>query len=217
MKRFPFVTAGLAAAVLGPVVVTAPRPRRLTPEGVETIDQAVANCQASGKQGWELVDHATHLVNRKYSHYSAYHWWESPRQAFERSRGQSNQYNTALARVLRALDFQVKTVHAARVRLDRAPWWHVGHTWLQVTIDGDTRDVCASKIENIAGDVEFTPMTPVRPFRGLTYVDTTLGLAPIAVVATWRSWVERRPLPRWLYRRFGESVHLDEAQFLHVP
>lgn len=205
LKRVRLVAVALAAAV-APVVAAAPKPDRLTPDGIETIEDAVAHCRATGTRGWDLVDEATHLVFRKYSYYSAYHWWETPRQSFERSRGQSNQYNTALARVLRALGFTVKTVHAARVRLDRAPWWHVGHTWLHVTIDGDTRDVCASRWENVAGDVEFTPMTPVRPFRGLTYVDTTLGLAPIAVAATWRSWLERKPLPRWLYRRFGEGV-----------
>lgn len=195
-----------AVAVLGPVVAAAPRPQVRRPDGVGTIAEAVEACRASGLGGWELVDHATALVHAKYSHYSCYHWWETPAQSFARSRGQSNQYNTALARVLRALGFHVRTVHAARVRLMRAPWWHSGHTWLRVTVDGRVRDVCASRAENRAGRVLFTPATPVRPFRGLTYVDTTLGLAPITVLSAWRAWLRREPLPRWMYRPFDEPA-----------
>lgn len=204
MKRtWPLVAA--AAAVI-PVIIAAPRDEAIAPDGVSTKAQAVDACRASGRTGWDLVDFATQLVHRKYRFYSSYHWWETPDRSFTASRGQSNQYNTALAHILRELGFHVRTVHAARVRLDRSPWWHTGHTWLQVTVDGYTRDVCASRAENHPGDVRFTPMTPVRPFRGLTYVDTTLGLAPIAVMATWRAWLRREPLPRWMYRPFGEPV-----------
>lgn len=210
MKRLAAALTGLGVVGLVPVLVRAPRNPVNRPEGVETIEDAIEVCRTSGCHGWELVDYATHLVHAKYHQYSCYHWWEAPSQSFERSRGQSNQYNSALARVLRGLGFQVRTVHAARVRLDRSPWWHVGHTWLHVTVDGYTRDVCASRAENTAGDVRFTPMTPVRPFRGLTYVDTTLGLAPIAVLSTWRSWLEQRPLPRWMYRPFGEDLARPE-------
>lgn len=201
---------GAAAVVLGPVVALAPRPQRVAPDGVHTVDEVVAACVASDLHGWELVDFATGLVHRKYSYYSAYHWWESPAQSFSRSRGQSNQYNGVLGRVLRRLGMHVRTVHAARVRLDRTPWWHTGHTWLEVTIDGRTRDVCASRAENRAGSVVFTPVTPVRPFRGLTYVDTTLGLAPIAVVTAWRRLLTGRELPRWIYRPFGQPS-VDET------
>lgn len=205
MKRSLALLVGLAGLV-APVVAAAPRPQRRRPQGVATIEDAVEACRASGLEGWDLVDHATALVHAKYSHYSCYHWWETPRQSFERSRGQSNQYNTALARVLRALGFHVRTVHAARVRLSRAPWWQAGHTWLQVQVDGRVRDVCASREGNRAGAVKFVPVTMVRPFRGLTYVDTTVGLAPIALLTTWRAWLRREPLPRWMYRRFDEAA-----------
>lgn len=197
----------LAAAVAAaPVLVRAPRTRPIAPDGLHTVDDVVAACIESDLHGWELVDHATALVHRKYSHYSCYHWWETPAQSFARSRGQSNQYNTVLARVLRGLGFHVRVVHAARVRLSRSPWWHSGHTWLEVTVDGRTRDVCASRAENRAGDVHFVPVTAVRPFRGLTYVDTTLGLAPIVTVLVWKAMLKNEPLPRWMYRPFDEAA-----------
>lgn len=203
------VAAALAAALTGyvaPVIAAAPRNEPVAPDGVHTIEEAVEACRDSGLGGWQLVDFATGLVHGKYAHYSAYHFWETPSQSFVRSRGQSNQYNSALARVLRALGFHVRTVHAARVRLARSPWWHAGHTWLEVTVDGRTRDVCASRAENRAGEVSFTPVTPVRPFRGLTYVDTTAGLAPIVVTTVWKCWLSGEPLPRWLHRGFSEDA-----------
>ena len=198
--------AALAATAVLPVVATAPKATPIAPDGVTTVEETIEACRESGLGGWELVDHATQLVHRKYSHYSCYHWWESPVRSFARSRGQANQYNNVLSRVLKALGFRVRTVHAARVRLQRSPWWHAGHTWLEVTVDGRTRDVCASRAETRAGEVMFIPVSTVRPFRGLTYLDTTLGLAPIVTVLTWRSWIERSPLPRWMYRPFDEAA-----------
>lgn len=200
--------ATVAVAIV-PVVVRAPRTRPIAPDDISSIDEAIAACRKSELHGWDMVDHATQLVHRKYSHYSCYHWWESPEQSFQRSRGQANQYNTVLAKVLKGLGFHVRTVHAARVRLTRSPWWHSGHTWLEVTVDGRTRDVCASRAENTAGDVKFIPISTVRPFRGLTYVDTTLGLAPIVTVLVWKAWVRRTPLPRWMYRPFDEAASTE--------
>ncbi|MGD7733489.1 transglutaminase domain-containing protein [Propionibacteriaceae bacterium G57] len=201
--------AAVAGAVAGPVWARAPKGERIAPDGVHTLDEATSAAQSSGLSGWELVDHVTGVVHRKFSYYSCYHWWESPAEAFARSRGQSNQYNLALASVLRRLGFEVRTVHASRVRLQRSPWWHAGHTWLEVTIDGITKDVCASRAENRAGQVTFVPVTPVRLFRGLTYVDTTLGLALIVVVVAWRAWLNGEPLPRWVYRPFNEAASTE--------
>lgn len=207
-KRLLGIAAIVSAATL-PVVLRAPRTEPIAPDGVTTIDETIAAARASGLDGWALVDHATQIVHRKYSHYSCYHWWESPEQSFTRSRGQANQYNTVLAKVLKGLGFHVRTVHAARVRLQRSPWWHSGHTWLEVTIDGRTRDVCASRAENRAGDVRFIPVTAVRPFRGLTYVDTTVGLAPIVTVLVWKALLKRDELPRWMYRPFDEAASAE--------
>ena len=198
-----------AGAIAAPVVVGAPRTPAIAPDGVHDVQQAIDASLAADLHGWELVDHATQLVHRKYSHYSCYHWWETPAQSFARSRGQSNQYNTVLARVLRGLGFRVRTVHAARVRLTRSPWWHSGHTWLEVTVDGRTRDVCASRAENRSDDVHFIPVTAVRPFRGLTYLDTTLGLAPIVTVLVWKAWLKGEQLPRWIYRPFDEAASTE--------
>lgn len=203
------VLGAAAAAATLPVVLRAPKARPIAPDGVTTVEEAIEACREAGLHGWDLVDHATQLVHRKYNRYSCYHWWESPEASFARSRGQANQYNTVLSHILKALGFHVRTVHAARVRLTRSPWWHTGHTWLEVTVDGYTKDVCASRAENRAGDVHFVPLSPIRPFRGLTYLDTTLGLAPIVTVLTWKAWATRTPLPRWVYRPFDEPASTE--------
>nr|WP_203569152.1 hypothetical protein [Aestuariimicrobium ganziense] len=197
------VIAGLAAA---PVVLKAPPAVPAQPGEPTTLDEVVGRCRDSRLAGWDLVGLAQQLVHDRYTHYSAWHLWQSPQQSFANGRGLSNQYNSALAQVLEELGFEVRRVHAARVRLERAPWWHSGHTWLKVTHEGRTRDVCASRPSTAPGRVAFVPVTPVRPFTGLTNLNTTLGLAPFVIEAVWRSLLTREPTPRWLYRRFGEPV-----------
>ena len=77
---------------------------------------------------------------------------------------------------------------------------------MQVTFEGRTLDVCASRRTNRAGAVSFVPVTPVRPVRRITMIDGKLALAPIVAGSIWRSWLTRRPVSRWVYRDFGEPV-----------
>lgn len=194
------------AAVVAPVVIGSPRPRRAAAGEASTLDELVAEARQTGLSGWGLVDHLTQAVHQRYQHASVWHLWEPPATSFRNGRGCSNQYNSALASVLRRCGFEARLVHAARVRMDRAPWWNSGHTWVRVRHEGRERDVCAAKASNRAGSVGFVPMTYVRPFRTITYVDTTLGLAPFVVTSVWRSWLNREPVQRWVYRPFGETV-----------
>lgn len=177
-----------------------------TPTGVRTIEQAVHLASDTGLTGWDLVDWVTQLVNQNYQDYSVAHWWESPQSSFANGRGSSNQYNQVLAEILHRLGFDVRLVHAARVRLSGAPWWQVGHTWLQVSIDGRTLDVCASRSTNRAGAVAFTTLTPVRPFRPITSVATTAARVPFVTAGVLRAKMQHDPLPRWIERPFNEDV-----------
>jgi len=206
MTKRPLAVLAVLAGAVAPTIVLAPRNAPIAPDGVHTLDELVEHCRESGHHGWDLVDHATQVVHRKYAWYSVAHWWETPSQSFAHSRGYAHQYNLALRHVLRELGFRVRAVHSARVRLARTPWFHMGHTWLLVTVDGRTRDVCASRADNRAGDVRFVPVTPVRRFRILSFWTTTAALAPIVVVSTWRAWLTRGPLPRWMYRSFDEPA-----------
>lgn len=209
------IAAAAASAAVLPVFLRAPGPEPALPDHtmpdgstvrLRTIDDVVAVCQQSGTQGSELVDLATSLVHRMYSHYSCWHLWLSPEQSLAAGHGCSNQYNLALARVLRRLGLTVHLVHASRVRMEHHPWYHTGHSWLQVELDGRRLDVCASRPGNRVGRVAFVPITEVRPFTSLTRVDNTAALAPIVVVSVWRSWLAGRPAARWMYRPFGETA-----------
>lgn len=201
MKK-TLVALGAAAAVVAPVVALAPRAEVLRPDGVETLEDAIGACRDTGLQGWDLVDHAIDLVARKYSKYSLWHLWESPRTSFAHSRGYSNKYNVALAIVLRGLGFRVRTVHAARVQGFGQPWWRAGHTWLLVTHDGQTRDACASRVGNRTGELGFTPLSDELSVRPITGVGIACALAPIVVWHVWKAWLTGRPVSSTIYRDF---------------
>jgi len=222
MKKLVLSSALAAAAGIAvlPVIIRAPGPEPALPEHttpggptrtLRDIDDVVAACREDaarpdGPQGAELMDLATSLVNQMYSHYSCWHLWLSPAQSLAAGHGCSLQYNMALAEVLRRLGFTVHPVHASRVRMEHHPWYHTGHAWLQVEVDGRRLDVCASRPGNRAGQVAFVPITEVRPLGPLTRADNTLALTPIVAASLWRSWLTGRPAARWMYRPFGKSA-----------
>lgn len=195
-----------AAVAIAPVVARTPKPQVRTPEGVQTLDDAVRVCRETGLTGWDLVAYAQDLVHRKFSRYSILSLWEPPAMAFRNSRGYCNQYNTALWRILRELGFTAERVFATRVRQDSNPWWRMGHMWVQVTIDDRTLDVCASMPENRPGMVGFIPITEVLPFSSATYRNTNFGMVLFTIGTVWRSLLTRTPLPRWVEREFGTRV-----------
>lgn len=192
----------IAGAAIAPVIATAPRG---TDPGT-TVSGLIDRASRSGLQGWELVDHATSLVHQSFDHYSAWHVWESPKQALAHGRGAAQHANVVLAWVLEGLGFDVALVHAARVRDGRNPWWHAGHVWVRATIADQQRDVCAMMATNRAGEVDFHPVTDVLPVQPWTIAGGTVGLVPFVVAQVWRQLLRGDDVPRWLYRRFGERV-----------
>ena len=203
------VGIGLGAAIL-PVMARAPEPVPSLPRDVRNLEEAMDDCQGTRLAGWELVDYATRLVNRKCTRYSLWHLWETSGRAFENSRGFSEQYNLALGRILAGLGFQVQVVRAERVRFDTTrtaapPAWAGGHTWLRVTFEGQTRDVCASRGDHRAGAVRFTPLGEVRAQQPWTGVISRLRIAPAVLAEVWQAWLAVRPVPRWIYRGFHDQ------------
>lgn len=205
MKKLWWSLAATAVAV-APVIARTPPPIVARPEGVRTLEDAVRVCRESGRSGWDLVEYAQQLVHRKFTRYSILSLWEPPGMAFEKSRGYCNQYNSALWTILNELGFDAQRVFATRVRQDINPWWRMGHTWVQVTLDGRTLDVCASLATNRPGEVSFIPVTDVRPFHSWTYWNTNSGMIVFTVAAVWRSMLRREELPRWMEREFGSHV-----------
>lgn len=210
MKRWwlaPAVLGGAAAAAL-PVLAAVPAAQVRRPDGVDTLDDAVAACRASGLTGWDLVEHARRLVHRKYAQYTIVTLWESPASSFRHSRGYSSQYNGALAAILVALGFEVQRVWATRVRSAGLPepWWRTSHSWVRVTHAGRTKDACAYDADAPVGQVSFVPLTEVRPFGPATRRNTRIGMTPFIYARAWRALLTRRPLPRWIVRPFGTPV-----------
>ncbi len=192
------------AGLLAPLVLLAPSAQRRRPQQVDNLADAVIACQETGLVGWDLVDYATGLVHRKFSHYSFWHLWETSERAFINSRGCAEQYNMALGRVLHELGFKVQPVHSSRVAMGNDPWWHAGHSWLQVTHERRTLDVCASMPTNKAGEVGFVPYAEVRPMWPWTAMNIRLALIPVATYQVWRHVLTGRQVPTWFYRPFDQ-------------
>ncbi|WP_026928254.1 hypothetical protein [Granulicoccus phenolivorans] len=197
---------GVVAGIAIPVFARAPRPEPVTPDGVRTIEDAVTESRGSGLSGWALVDHVQQLTHRKFASYSILTPWESPAVAFRNSRGNPNQYNGALNEILNRLGLQTELVFASRVRSQNRPWWRVGHVWVRVRIDRVTRDVDAGTVDGGAGKVDFVPLTQVRRFRRLTYLNTSVVWSLLAAYQVWRSILLRQPLPAWTHHPLGQPV-----------
>ena len=208
-KRCCALVAGLMAAAIAPVVARAPEPALSLPRDVRDLEEALEDCLGTRLDGWELVDYATSLVNQKCTRFSLWHLWETSGLAFKNSRGFSDQYNIALGRLLAGLGYEVRAVHASRVRFDTArmgtPWWNAGHTWLRVTHGGQTLDVCASRGDHKAGRVRFSPSSDERPVHPWTGLNIRLALVGPVTWQVWKSMLTGQPVPRWLFRGFHDQ------------
>lgn len=191
------LAGALLAATAVPVVLSAPRPAG----SGATVDSLVAGSAGTGREGRELVDDAIARVAEAFPCFSLRHLWESPERALAGGRGWSHQYNTVLFKVLRGLGFEVRSVHAARVRGFGRPWWLAGHAWVKVLVDGRWLDACASLPTNRVGEPPFVALTPELPLRRVTRWAVGLALFPFVAAEVWRSWLRGRSVPGHLYAR----------------
>ena len=118
--------------------------RPTTVNGVTSLRDAIHNCRQTGLSGWSLVAHTQQLVARKLAIYSALNLWDPPGHAFVVGMGYCTQYNLALRSLLEHLGFDVQTVFSLKVKMLDGEAWNMGHTWLRVTIGGETRDEIAA-------------------------------------------------------------------------
>lgn len=177
------------------------QPNRL--DGPETLDDAVEICKRSNLAGWGLVLFAQCLVCRKFTHYSCRNLWDTPAQAFRYGMGYCTQYNLALKQILDRLDIETEAVFSLRVYVHDNPEWSMGHTWLHVTVAGETRAVCAGRADNLPGEVHFDPIAPVWRGNETLLFWLHLGMIPYCGFLEWRSLLTRQPLPGWMFHRNG--------------
>ncbi len=187
----------VAALTLGPVVAFAPAQPGNRP--APTLDDLVAQCLTSGRQGRELASEAIRAVAQAFERHSVWHLWESPTRALAGRRGWSQQYNTVLLRVLRRLGFEARLVHAARVRGFGYPWWLSGHAWVKVKIESQELDACASRGTNRVGECGFVPLTVELPVRMVTRWAVSLALVPFVAREVWAAWLTGRPVAAFVY------------------
>ena len=123
----------------------------------------------TGLQGWDLVAYAQNLAARKFT-YSRRNPWDSPARAFERGMGYCQQQALALQGIYERLGVQSQPVYAVKCRFPPTtihgmpePERLSGHTWLQVTVDGEQRDVCPGRETNRPGLTHFEVLSEVRP------------------------------------------------------
>lgn len=192
-----FVTALVAAIALAVVPVWRRAPRA-TGSGA-TVDELVSRLRADGLQGRDLADEAIRAVAQAVRYHSAWHLWETPERALKNGRGWAHQYNTALLLLLRDLGFEVRLVHAARVRGFGHPWFMSGHTWVKVRIGGHWLDACASSRANRAGRTNFVTLTRELPMYRRTRWGVALALVPFVIATVWRAWLDGDDVPGWLF------------------
>ena len=206
MKRRNYIVGPLLFAsgigiLLFPGAKQLPSYRPTSHNGVKSIKDAVLVCQQTGLQGWDLVAYAQKLVSRKFTIYSVFNLWDTPSRAFVYGMGYCTQYNLALKNLLENLGFAVTAVFSLKVRVLDDENWTMGHTWLRVTIDGETRDVCAGRVENEPGKVNFVPVWPVHHGHIITLFLTHLGMILFCGALSWKSLLTGNPPLDWMYNR----------------
>jgi hypothetical protein len=176
--------------------------------GIVNLREAVDACRQTGLQGWELVTFAQQLVAKKFATYSTLNLWDPPGRAFIFGTGYCTQYNLALRQLLCRLGFQVETVFVLRAHFFDNPDWSMGHTWLRITVDGETRDVCAGRPTNEAGKVHFVPLSTVHKGRGPAMFLTHIGLIHFMGFLEWKALLSRTESPSWTHveQGIGERV-----------
>ena len=63
--------------------------------------------------------------------------------------GYCTQYNLALQHILDRLGYGTIAVSSLQIRVQDDRIWTPGHTWPRVTIDGETKDVCAGRADSV--------------------------------------------------------------------
>jgi hypothetical protein len=199
------VTGIVAAGVVALSVLTIPllrrlpRQRRVSLDGITSIDDAVEACRRTHLQGWDLVAFAQNLVARKFT-YSRLNTWDTPSRAFERGMGYCEQQALALKKIYNRLGIKSRAVFAFRCKFPGkevdgmpSPGGVSGHAWLRVRIGDEECDVCPGSVKNAPGVTHFEIRSKVRTWQPWMRPLTHLGSS---IENIRRDMVARRSLKR---------------------
>ncbi|MBI3943467.1 MAG: transglutaminase family protein [Chloroflexi bacterium] len=203
-----------------PLLRRLPKESRVALDGVTTIDDAVAACQHTGLQDWELVAYAQNLVGRKFT-YSRLNPWDSPSRAFERGMGYCEQQALALKAIYDRLGINARPVSCLRCRfpgkvVDGVSWpgGISGHAWLRVKIGDEELDVCPGSVNNRPGVIHFEILAPVWTLQPWLQPVTHLGSA---IENIRRDWVGRRSLRGEIFSDpVGQGQQEESVQYEHI-
>lgn len=196
----PLIAAAGMGMLMLPGALRLPHYQATSLDGATSVADAARLCGRTGLEGWELVTFAQRLTARKFAIYSTLNLWDTPSRAFTHGLGYCTQYNLALREILQQLGFQTEIAFALKVRIFDNEAWHMGHTWLRVTVDGEARDVCAGRLENEPGQVHFVPLSRVHRGGPFTLFLTHLGLIGFMGVLEWQALLTGAAPPVWAYR-----------------
>ena len=176
-----------------------PKAGRTTLDGVTTVDDAVAECRASGLSGLALAAYAQRLTARKYC-CSRRNPWDSWERTFERGMGYCLQMTMALKLIYDRLGIEARPVQSLRCRFPPSvvhgvpqPSCVSGHMWLRVRIDGADYDVCPGDQDNTPGIIHFQVLAPVRTVPAWLIPVLHLFSAAENVRRDWRNLFAGRP------------------------
>jgi len=161
-----------------------PKQRRVSMDGVTSIDDAVEACRRTHLQGWDLVAFAQTLVARKFT-YSRLNTWDTPSRAFERGMGYCEQQALALKKIYNRLGIKSRAVFALRCTFPGkevdgmpSPGGVSGHAWLRVRFGDEECDVCPGSVKNTPGVTHFEIRSKVRTWqpwmRPLTHLGSSI-------------------------------------------
>jgi transglutaminase-like putative cysteine protease len=187
------VFAAIVSIVVGLPLYALPATLSLPPGprsgiGELTLPGAANQLQATGMTGASLVEAARALVAER-MHYCRRNSFDSPAKAFERGYGYCTQQAYALAELLTRLGIEAKVVHAFR---NRFPDGTVGgHSWVSLSVDGETRFVDSIFYDAEVGEITFTPASKVLDHKLLFKRMTAWGESALNAHRYYRTGKDR--------------------------
>jgi hypothetical protein len=141
-----------------------------------SLSQTTQRLLETGKNGWDLVE-ATRAMVAERMQYSRRNSFDSDAKAFERGYGFCTQQAYALVDLLTQLGFKAKAVHAFRnIFPDRIAG---GHTWVRVSLDGETRFIDSIFYDAESREMTFQPMSKIHNHTSLFKLLTRSGEAAL--------------------------------------
>ena len=185
MKKWMVVLAIVPIAVLAtnlgltlyalPAMFTLPGGMR---PGLEllTLSKATLQLMETGKTGWDLVE-ATRALVAERMQYCRRNSFDSDAKAFERGYGYCTQQAYALVDLLTRLGFEARAVYAFRNRFPEGQI--AGHTWVSVSLSGETRFIDIIFYDVESGEITFQPISKVYNHTPLFKILTRSGDAAL--------------------------------------